>query len=602
MTADVFSVADIRKLIETFPPPDPTPGKTCLVRSRSGKTLFRSDAIVTRFKHLIQTSSIPILVSSLPNELGVRDVQWLLDQEASSLFYNLDRQRLLTYSRHRQILHLLNQELQAGGVNLFKWAARNDVGPDSIRRLVDQEPTMVLEILDDGLSYKKEHLDEVRDYAVGLIRDANESTVRFDRSDPRAHGVPNTYLEGLCLKVLSEAKGGLQGTIERRADGVYYTPQSAISQLQRKRDEARKDYVERASTALIDHGYVHVTFSKRPEILRTTPDDQKVDFYEDIQDAFKQKRGDHALLRLPAASEEGTKDTASYFIVQQKAITSTQDALAMKAATVAAVVWEGRVAGQDVLFDDDAVSKIATEDEGRPDASLFHQSVLESEHGDGVKHVFEAKTTELQALTAQKLAKVVRTRLLAPLQLYAKGAETIADESLRSRILEFVTDWARRTLCVETLLVIKDDKLCTTKPSLRDVDKFSEAIKAAKTLDEVNAAASKLARKQKIDQPGPDTLAEIKQAILKEKIAGIGRMKRSSDLLQNVTWILLAAARDGLFMSSGKDTSRMIKLYQLGGDAETAKRMGELRDIIKQGKDTEKEKSDMRRMAVAAVE
>jgi hypothetical protein len=79
------------------------------------------------------------------------------------------------------------------------------------------------------------------------------------------------------------------------------------------------------------------------------------------------------------------------------------------------------------------------------------------------------------------------------------------------------------------------------------------------------------------------------------------KMKRGSDLLQNVIWILLAKGREGLYMSSGKDTSRMIKMVK-EGDAEAAGKLEEWKELVKQGKDTEDTRKEMRDVAARAVE
>ncbi|KAH0137418.1 hypothetical protein KCU82_g18288, partial [Aureobasidium melanogenum] len=78
-------------------------------------------------------------------------------------------------------------------------------------------------------------------------------------------------------------------------------------------------------------------------------------------------------------------------------------------------------------------------------------------------------------------------------------------------------------------------------------------------------------------------------------------MKRSSDLLQNVIWVLLARQREGLYMSSGKDTSRMIKMVK-ENDADAGAKLEVWRDLVKQGKDTDDTKKEMREVAANAVE
>jgi len=54
-------------------------------------------------------------------------------------------------------------------------------------------------------------------------------------------------------------------------------------------------------------------------------------------------------------------------------------------------------------------------------------------------------------------------------------------------------------------------------------------------------------------------------------------------------------------MSSGKDTSRMIKMVR-ENDVEAARKLEEWKDVVKQGKDTEDTKREMREVAAEAVE
>ena len=112
---------------------------------------------------------------------------------------------------------------------------------------------------------------------------------------------------------------------------------------------------------------------------------------------------------------------------------------------------------------------------------------------------------------------------------------------------------------------------------------------------------------------------------LTAKIKAMAKMKRGSDLLQNLVWIVLATSTWGtaevdgdgeqqqgekekggmqcLFMSSGKDTSRMIRFCkEKCGDEETGAKLDQFRDVVKAGNDTEQHRAEMRRMAETAVQ
>jgi len=593
--SNIFSVVDIQRLIETFPPPEPRPGKTCLVRSRSGKNLIRSDAIIKRFRALLESSPIPLLVSNLPGELGVQDVRWLLDDESLGLFFTRDRQRIMSRPKQREIGESLRAALEDRGVKLALWAEQYGLSTDTLRRMTSRDLTLEMITLEDGLDYSKPSLQQTRSLVLGLLRDGADVPVNV--SGEVKGRLPSTYLEKLCQELVSEDGSHVQGSFENRPDGLYFIPQSALSELQSQKEEAKKQYIESNLRALAEKGWCDVSPSHRPQLLQGFPPSS---LGQEIETAYLQTQPTQSLISVQSSAAEDT----SMCLVREDTLSTVKENIASSASQQAQRTWDSRVAGQDVPYNEDSMIEAFAErgSEHELEIAILTSAILRSEHTPPVKSIFETKIAELQESTTQHFTDLIRTKLLGPLLLCSNGAEGISDVTLQARVLEFTTDWARRTLTPEILLTIKDQKLVVSKNASRELDKFAEAAQAAKTLPEVTSAASKLARKLKIDQPDAHTLSEIKQSILDEKVAWLRRVKRGSDLLQNLTWILLASSSDGLFMSSGKDTSRMIKLYQSREeDSETGKRLGELRDIVKTGQESDAEKAEMREMARSAV-
>lgn len=599
----IFSAADVQRLIETFPPPEPRPGKDCLVRSRSGKNLVRSDAITRRFKALLDASQLPLLVSNLPVDLGILDVRWLLEQEASGLFFTRDRERIISRPRQREMSELLRSALQNGGIKLSEWAAQFNLSADTIQRITSQDPTLAIITLEDGISYSEANLKHTRSSIFNHLKQGGDEPINLSGLYQTKGYPPAKYLKQACEEIMSDDDNSIQGSIEERPDGLYFTPASALNLLQKQREEAKHAYIKDALRSLGKKGYCNVSRSTRSDLLRSYSSSAEADLNRDIEAAHQQEHPglDIVLVQAPGNSDD---EGGHAFFVHKDTLDEKRNELASGASQVASMMWEARVAGSEVLFDLKTFASALTEAYAKSgaDSVAFQDAVIRSEHADSVRSAFEAKVVELQDTTVKQFADLLRTQLLGPLQLYSKGAESIADNSLQARVLEFITDWARRTLTPEVLLIIRERKLVVTKASLREVDKFGEAVQAAKTLNEVNAAAVKFARKQKLEQPDKTAFAEIKRLALAEKVLWLRRVKRSSDLLQNLTWILLASTREGLYMSSGKDTSRMIKLFQADGDSDAGKKLGELRDLIKGGKETDKEKADMKEMAKAALE
>jgi len=81
------------------------------------------------------------------------------------------------------------------------------------------------------------------------------------------------------------------------------------------------------------------------------------------------------------------------------------------------------------------------------------------------------------------------------------------------------------------------------------------------------------------------------------------KLPRASDILQNLVWVLLACATNGLYMSAGKDTTRMIRQYQaISDDVETAMKLSTWRDALKADKGDAEMVREMRSMAEEAVD
>ncbi|KAH0264149.1 hypothetical protein KCU91_g12250, partial [Aureobasidium melanogenum] len=574
----VFTEDDIRKLILSFLPPEPRPGKECLVRSLSGHNLIRSDAVVKRFVSLLETASGPIFLNSLHSELGVHDVQWLLAQEDERIHYSTDRRRLLPESVQKAICQSVQNDLAVRGVDLVKIAAEKDVTTATLRRMLAAQD-VILQDLDNGKTYDTKFLEKLERSIETVVSGKHGGAISL--SDTFS-SVPLSWLEPTARNLLSKQENGAQDVIEMKAGYLVYTPGSVLEERESKLKEAREAYIQKAVQELDESGSCEVTASSRPQALRNAED---AELKQAIREAFAQKNTSSTIVEVSTSS--------SSFLITQDALATKLSVLAAKAADAATEQWSSRRAAEDVVFDPTKLSLTTTP---------LDLAILESGDPENKTQAsFDAKIFSLQESTTSAFTTTIQNELLVPLRLYTQGADTITDTTLQPRVQDFIYDWARKDLTPSTLHLLKFQNLITTKSISRDLDKFSEAVTAAKTLDDIQTCTSKFCRKQKIDHPSAVTLQTRKQEILTQKVAGMRKMKRSSDLLQNVIWVLLARQREGLYMSSGKDTSRMIKMVK-ENDADAGAKLEVWRDLVKQGKDTDDTKKEMREVAANAVE
>jgi hypothetical protein len=578
----VFTEDDIRKLILSFPPPEPRPGKESLVRSLSGRNLVRSDAVVKRFHSLLQSATGPIFLNSLHNELGVHEVQWLLTQEDERIHYSTDRRRLLPESTQKAIYQSVHNELANGGIELDTIASGKDITVATLRRiLAAQDANLSLQDLENGKTYDSKFLEKLKTGVKKTIDGAQEVVV-LSEVFPQ---VPIAWLDSTAKSLSSTQGSDALGVVEAVSGSLRFTPKSQLVQREGELKQAQDAYIQKAATELERNGYSEVTISSRPQILQKADD---VDLTRMIQEAIAQRDASLDIVELNTSK--------SSFLISQNSLTARRSIIAARAVDVATEQWSFRRPGEEVTFD---ASSLPTSND--TSASLDLAILSSADPENTIQSTFTSKILSLQDSTTSTFTTTIQSELLAPLRLYTQAADTITDTTLLPRVQEFIYDYARKELTSEVLRLIKLQNLITTKAVSRDLDKFSDAVTAAKTLSDLTTAVAKLSRKQKIDQPSTSALHLRKQELLTQKVSAMKKMKRSSDLLQNVIWILLARDREGLYMSSGKDTSRMIKMVR-EQDAEAAKKLEEWRDLVKQGKDTEDTKREMRDVAANAVE
>jgi hypothetical protein len=238
----------------------------------------------------------------------------------------------------------------------------------------------------------------------------------------------------------------------------------------------------------------------------------------------------------------------------------------------------------------------------------------------------------------ERLSDSFRREVLAPIQLYACGIKSTTDAKLKSNLNDYVCTHFRDDLISTFVKCARANGLMSNdRTEIRETDKFVERSAQAKTVDELAAAATKYARQIKLKLPSDEELAEARREILERKAFGeMPKMKRGSDVLQNLVWILLSAATDhattndlsppttngaaampstpagqassledrlALFMSPGKHTGRMIKHYSAVApdDINTSEKLRIWREKLKSGSETNDDLEEMIGVARQAV-
>jgi len=215
----------------------------------------------------------------------------------------------------------------------------------------------------------------------------------------------------------------------------------------------------------------------------------------------------------------------------------------------------------------------------------FHKDILHhllsTEFRKAITASFEQDIKQLKQQATFQINERISEELYIPVQLYMSSIEyTISDKTLHDNIQMFILDSLKTDILPKALtsllttstpnsaIVLNEEEMCLAPPLIysSELSKFSSSIPSFNTLSDLNSALKKLSRKLNLSTT--ENTAAVHVKVLKADLETLENTKRTSDVLQRVVWICLSSCtlfpnnKPAVFISGGKDTSRMIKLLK----------------------------------------
>lgn len=581
--APIFASPDIAALVAAFPPSLPTRSRPSLVKSHSGSNLLDSRKVLARFRVLLETSTGRIKKSDLPSRLGIESADWLLDCYDSDLYYSKDWQTLVPSQEAQELFERFKTQAQNELVELGDFASRHDIARQSCEQLLASASDLRHFSLSDGRSLVggRSLIDRLKEQIASNVKQANGD--RVDLSSANSP-VPFAALLELAEETLEQLGGG--GSLEKIGEKLVYVPADYQKLQQKKQDEVHQATIAALLNDLATDGYCEVTgdaTTLNSETLDTAPPHAT-----DVAATYRKENEDVDLVTFDQA-------TGPTIVAKQSFVNTAMEELD---GIVRAFTRDSR------NIDRSSVSLKALEETLCAETSylgLTKRLLQSSEHRKSLEASLASAIKGVEVKESQQFADLCRSSFLAPLELYGQGLQTVSDQTLNERLSQYVCEHFRSETLPGLTLAVRNVNLLHDKARAKDLDKLTAASAQAKTVADLRSAASKFCRKQKIAMPDPDQFNEAKREVLQAKLRNVQQMSRGSDILQNLCWILLAKKNDGLFMSAGKDTSRIIKHYQSVGDAENGQQLEQWRDALKAGKQSDEDVQQMKTMAADVV-
>ncbi|KAK5717322.1 hypothetical protein LTR15_009215 [Elasticomyces elasticus] len=589
--APIFASPDIAALVAAFQPLTATRGAPSLVRSTSGNNLLDSRQVLKQFRTLLETSPSRIRLADLPSRLGFGGkIDWLLSSYDDPIYYGREGQTLVPQPEIDRIREDVLHQLKNSVLDATTHSVSTKLSTQTLRDMFASDRYSNIHWWQDPQTHIKQYIynDEFAKAVGDIICNKTEWNEGIDLSQ-RFDTAPPMLLLQLAKDVHSDAMPA--GEWQVLNGRTVFVAQAYVADAEAQKHEAQEIEVRRCIDELGARGWTKIATRKSS----TAPEpvaDYDVSMLEQVKARYAEDGKDvAALVEVPVADE---KRGSAIVLITQQPLEGALDALRLIAPQETAKTWHARE-GKESLAELRILALQSLDD------ALIRELLkllMQSSYFTEIESIMNAKIEELQSQDQTRFQETLIEQLLSPLALYAMGMAMVQEPVLKDHLEEFLGEHFRRTIVPSLNTTFQSERLLLDRSRRKDYEKFQQSSADAKTLSEISSAAAKLARKQKLPSPPKDAdLQKTKSQTLHQTARSIRKLARGSDVLQNLIWLLLGCQSDGLYMSAGRDTTRMLKQLDASGENAMKTKLEGWRDRLKAGTEDKGMLEDMRKLA-----
>lgn len=550
--------------------------------------MYNSRKVLQAFQRLLVNSSNgdTIKVEDLPSLLGVKRTDWIFECYDGDLRLTRDGRAVFTLPAWERVMRELEVEAERGFVDLAQFARRKHVAVESIPEEDLESRGLSCWVNDHsaglGSVGTREQVKNVRSRLRSIATTASDREIDL-RNAAGLSEVPIALLR-VFVAELQKGASQLQGEFKDRDDSIIFV---AFAHTEAQREKERLDYqttVQRLAHELQTKSYVHLLA------------EQTLDTEQLRQDVSAQYKTEHpgpdsgiSLLDL----NDGTRA-----IALEKATGEALEDMRSKMKPFARDTNDERSRDMNPALEASLISTAKQSDLARLLLKSQHRTILDTTW----MFLLDEADNEERAQFNKHFQEIV----MAPLHLYAMAVT--GDSTLMQNQDAYISTFFRQDVIPGFFQRVTEQRFALVSRYVargKEADQLLDFCRSLstegrpKSLKDVQSAVARFAKKRQIAYPDAAQIDAVKKETLLQKGRSIRKMTRGSDVLQNLIWILFAEAREGLFISAGKDTSRMIEQYRSVGDFEKWQKLQRWRDLLKAGK---AEEEDVRMMKDLAME
>tara|TARA_R110002003_G_scaffold122_7_gene11054 strand:- start:5260 stop:6717 length:1458 start_codon:yes stop_codon:yes gene_type:complete len=193
-------------------------------------------------------------------------------------------------------------------------------------------------------------------------------------------------------------------------------------------------------------------------------------------------------------------------------------------------------------------------------------------------------------------------RVLARTHIYNAGLTAIADQTLRAQLADLLATYVQKDLVPDALSKARAHGLVLSRRTKKNISRLEGALPTTTDLASVLSTLDKFARKQNIPGPTAVSVAEYKEAMLKDLRRRMARLHKPADgpgLFLTLVVLLFARHHAGVVYATGKYAPKLLRLLKGVLETEEYARLERWKEGAKAGSLSGEDREGMRGMAEA---
>ncbi|KAF2803031.1 uncharacterized protein BDZ99DRAFT_576574 [Mytilinidion resinicola] len=648
----IFSPTDVQDLVRLFQPTavlnsSEHDGRTppmSLLPSQSGKGFLVFTKVVQELERKLTEETKRIDVSTISQELDVSDVIVLriLKESPSQALFSRDKRHILPDSEVRRMRQQLLDSTSRRLVIKSALSHDKDLSPEGIDALVAGAGGGLLQL--ENPQSGSVHLTAVTyqssvDNEIHTALQTSQTEAKSTRLlSEHFIGTPPLWYIFQRAEHMSTGDINLRGRVEMTESAVAYQPETYLVSMQdHTLEQLRAGAISHSSmeqfvellpelyndvssvrtyfqTVLGDFGSFESKYAISQTWLEANRNNEVqklvVDGYSYVASSIKENFPKELQAGILATETEGvisligeppnaTKVTAvKQYLIRDDYLQELTECILNASREQAKTQWARleQDAGQECSLVDSGIFEEFSKGAKTQDDVTVLKAVFEKNEAQA-KAVFAEQIATLESENETEFALFWSDRVLARLHVYRTSADAIVDPKLRGQLLELLQTHLVKELIPESLTRAQTRGLIRSKKTKKNTSKFTTAVRSASNLPAISSSLDKFAKKQGIDGPTPEVLAEKKSSQLKELIRGMKKDADGPRLFLTLVVVLLANRQAGIVYVTGKFAPKLMKLLKESMSGEEYEQLDKWKDAVKAGSLTAEDKAQMRALA-----